>query len=73
MITKGKKSKEIKEKKKEQQRQRRVSFILSDTDARNVYVVGDFNGWNTGSHPLKKDSKGTWKITVNLTPGRHEC
>jgi len=70
MVTMRKRAKEVKEKKKTQQK--RVSFTLSAPDARNVYVVGDFNGWNTCSHPLKKDSKGKWKITLSLIPGRYE-
>ena len=48
------------------------NFTLYDPEARTVYVVGDFNGWNAYSHPLKKDSKGKWKLTLSLTPGRYE-
>ena len=50
----------------------RYNFTLYDPEARTVYVVGDFNGWNAYSHPLKKDSKGKWKLTPSLTPGRYE-
>lgn len=53
-------------------RQKRVNFRLSVPEAQNVFLAGDFNGWDTYSHPLKKDSKGAWKIGINLKPGRYE-
>jgi len=51
---------------------KRVNFRLSVPEAQNVFLAGDFNGWDTHSHPLKKDSKGAWKIGINLKPGRYE-
>jgi len=51
---------------------KRCNFTLYAPEASTVYVVGDFNGWNQHSHPLKKDSKGTWKTSITLTPGRYE-
>ena len=32
--------------------------------AQEVYLVGDFNGWNETSHPLKKDDFGHWSLTL---------
>lgn len=30
--------------------------------AYNIFLMGDFNGWNKYSHPLKKDVRGYWEI-----------
>ncbi len=51
---------------------KKVNFAIVAPEAQNVFLVGDFNGWNIESHPLKKDSKGTWKISINLIPGRYQ-
>ena len=51
---------------------KRIAFTLSDGEARNVFLVGDFNNWDETSHPLKKNSNGTWKGSISLTPGRYE-
>ena len=51
---------------------KRVNFKVSAPEAQNVFLAGDFNGWDVNSHPLKKDSKGTWKISIDLKPGRYE-
>ena len=40
--------------------------------APSVFLAGSFNQWNPSSHPLKRDKRGTWKITLPLTPGRYE-
>lgn len=33
-------------------------------------VVGDFNNWDEGAHPMKLDSKrGVWTTSVSLKPG----
>ena len=37
-----------------------------------MFLAGDFNCWDAYSHSLKKDSKGTWKISVDLMPGIYE-
>jgi len=51
---------------------KRINFTLFAPKAQNVFLAGDFNGWNTYSHPLKKDFQGTWKTSINLIPGRYE-
>lgn len=50
----------------------RIAFTLAAPEAQNVFLVGDFNNWDETSHPLKKNSDGTWKINISLTPGRYE-
>ena len=38
--------------------------------ARNVSVVGSFNGWNPAAHRLRRAADDVWTITVYLAPGR---
>jgi len=40
-------------------------------DAKEVYVVGDFNNWDPRSDRLLK-KKGTFQKTVRLAPGEYE-
>ena len=40
--------------------------------AANVFVVGDFNGWDATATPMVKGSvNGEWSAKVALLPGRH--
>lgn len=47
-----------------------ISFYFPE--AMNVYVAGEFNGWDTQSLPMKKDKDGVWRSKIKLIPGRHE-
>lgn len=39
--------------------------------ADQVYLVGDFNGWNETSHPMKCNrDDGMWYLTLELDHGR---
>lgn len=41
--------------------------------ARQVALVGDFNGWDDSATPMvRRDREGTWSAQVPLEPGRHE-
>lgn len=47
-----------------------VTFVLpDDAGAGAVSVVGDFNEWTPGVHPLVKRSNGTRSATVSVPPG----
>ena len=47
-----------------------VTFQLpSDIEAKQAYIVGDFNDWDQTATPLKK-VKGEWKATLELEQGR---
>ncbi len=35
-----------------------------------IHLVGDFNGWNCISHPLRQDRAGNWFLTVELEANR---
>jgi 1,4-alpha-glucan branching enzyme len=60
----------------ERKAKKRIKFTLEAPEAGAVFIAGDFNDWDTGSHPLKPDGKngkrGTWKGIVHLDPGIHE-
>jgi len=50
---------------------REVLFVVPALEAKNVAVVGDFNGWE--ATPLSDDNNdGIWTATIPLTPGRYE-
>ena len=36
-----------------------------------VYLVGDFNDWNTEEFPMKKTSSG-WELEMELAPGSYQ-
>ena len=38
--------------------------------ARNVSIVGDFNGWNIYANPMKKLKSGDFTITLELQSGK---
>jgi hypothetical protein len=50
----------------------RVHFTVSAPSAKQVSLVGDFDGWNPAAHPMRRDAAGTaWVVDVRLPPGRH--
>lgn len=38
--------------------------------AKSVYIVGEFNGWNTNATPMKRLKNGDFTITLDLTIDR---
>jgi 1,4-alpha-glucan branching enzyme len=49
-----------------------INFTFYGPEARTVYLSGNFNAWNTKSHPMKKGADGIWKLSVKLPNGRYE-
>jgi 1,4-alpha-glucan branching enzyme len=47
-------------------------FEITLADARQVSLVGDFNGWDTARHQLKKGSKGVWSIDLPIKRGCYQ-
>jgi hypothetical protein len=53
-------------------RQLPVQFVLIESDARSVALVGDFNNWDPRATALAQTGEdGVWSVVVPLPPGRH--
>jgi hypothetical protein len=46
-------------------------FVFVARSASSVAIVGDFNDWEEGGSPLRRESAGVWAITIPLAPGRY--
>jgi 1,4-alpha-glucan branching enzyme len=51
---------------------KKAEFSFMAPDAQSVQLAGDFNAWDPSVNPLKKSSKGVWKVNLKLSPGRYE-
>ena len=49
-----------------------VELKLTAPKARSVSVAGTFNGWDSKSNVLSKESGGIWRAFLPLSPGRYE-
>lgn len=49
-----------------------VLFRFRHPSASTVTLAGEFNGWNTTSHPLERQAEDLWVLEMDLPPGRHE-
>jgi len=50
----------------------RVTFRLKAPSVKEVILMGDFNNWDAGSHPMEKDENGIWKVSMMIPPGKYE-
>jgi len=50
----------------------KTEFSLLAPQAKSAFIAGDFNQWNLSLHPLKRDKKGSWEISLALSPGQYE-
>ncbi|MDR4504163.1 MAG: hypothetical protein MRK01_05120 [Candidatus Scalindua sp.] len=53
---------------------RRVTFRLprfAASKAMSVYIVGDFNNWNSHCNPMKKERNGDHTLSLDLVPGNN--
>jgi hypothetical protein len=51
---------------------RLVRLMFDDPSARQVSVVGDFNGWHTETTLMRRDEHtGRWAVTLALHDGEH--
>lgn len=49
-----------------------IRFVIVAPAARQVSLVGDFNGWNVAANPMRAASDGkSWILEIPLAPGRH--
>jgi 1,4-alpha-glucan branching enzyme len=49
-----------------------VTFICRASAATEVYLVGDFNGWNSVANPMKRQVDGAWRLEILLCHGHHQ-
>jgi 1,4-alpha-glucan branching enzyme len=51
----------------------KVTFTLAKEQAKaakDVHLVGEFNDWEIGTTPMRKQKDGAFTVTVDLTTGR---
>ncbi len=48
-----------------------INFFCVAPQAKEAFLVGDFNDWDPTSHPMKKSFDGSWQLTVTLGHGGH--
>ena len=48
-----------------------INFFHLAPQAKEVFLVGDFNDWNPTSHPMKKGHDGSFGLAVTLGHGGH--
>ncbi len=48
-----------------------INFIHLAPQAKEVFLVGDFNDWSPSSHPMKKGYDGSFGLSVTLGHGGH--
>lgn len=51
---------------------RPTNFIILAPGAKEVSIVGDFNGWQPGATPLTKQPDGGWLVQLPLNHGHHQ-
>jgi len=51
---------------------RKVQFEYPSPEAKEVYLAGEFNNWDTHGNLMEKDKNGVWKTTLSLKPGIYE-
>ncbi len=49
-----------------------TTFSLYAPEASKVFLVGDFNDWQTGDLKAKKFKDGTWRKALALTAGTYQ-
>jgi len=49
-----------------------IQLTFAATEAREVFIAGDFNQWDPKSTPMHRDARGVWKRQLRLSPGGHE-
>lgn len=49
-----------------------VTFTFRCNTQRQVYLVGDFNGWQRTATPMRPGKDGLWSVTLRIPPGSHQ-
>lgn len=50
----------------------KVVILLRAPEAKEVFLLGDFNNWDAQSGLMREDGHGAWKTSMLLAPGRYE-
>ena len=48
-----------------------IAFVHLAPEASEVFIAGDFNDWDLGSHPMKRMPDGAWRVEIPLSHGHH--
>ena len=51
---------------------REVEFRFFRPGAKQVFLVGDFNGWNSSGCPMIRATDGEWRCRLTLPEGSHQ-
>jgi 1,4-alpha-glucan branching enzyme len=70
--SKTKKEKITRSKKDKSEKTKSVVFKIYCPDAKQVYLAGDFNGWDESSLPMIRREDGVWEISQDLKPGEYQ-
>ena len=49
-----------------------IEFRFYHPEARDVYLVGDFNDWNPTATKMAREENGEWVVTLTLPDGYYE-
>ena|SRR6516225_4040765 len=49
-----------------------VNFICVAPAARNVFLTGDFNGWDPEANPMQRQPDGAWLLQLPMHHGHHQ-
>jgi 1,4-alpha-glucan branching enzyme len=51
--------------------QKPINFFCFAPKAKQVDLVGDFNNWQPGVHPMNRQPDGSWTLQIPLHHGHH--
>lgn len=49
-----------------------INFVCRAPGAKQVSVIGDFNGWDPKVNPMHRQPDGAWMAQVQLSHGHHQ-
>ncbi len=53
-------------------RTKKTTFSIKTSGAKNIFLLGDFNGWNETATPLKKGKANVWTTEIKLNEGEYQ-
>jgi 1,4-alpha-glucan branching enzyme len=48
-----------------------IPFTFMALEAKEVFIAGDFNDWDSTAHPMKRMPDGAWRTEITLSHGHH--